>query len=84
MILYEYQCLDCEKITEALRTVDDRNNCPECKCGGETKKIISKSAVHSDFVPYLDENIGSEPTWIKSKQHRKKVMKENGVTDGYS
>lgn len=84
MILYEYQCVDCDKITDALRAIDDRNNCPKCACGGETKKIISKQRVHGDFVPYLDQNIGNEPTWIKSKQHRKEVMKKNGVTDGYA
>lgn len=84
MILYEYKCLKCDKITNKFRDIEDRDNCPQCECGGETKKIISKSKVHGDFMPYLDENIGDEPVWIESKQHRKKVMKENGVTDGYS
>ena len=85
MILYEYKCTLCAKITEALREIEDRNNCPPCeKCAGETKKIISKSTVHSDFTPYIDDNIGTEPTWVESKKHRKELMKKNGVTDAYS
>lgn len=84
MILYEYKCLKCDNIMEALRKIEERDNGPICKCGGETKKIISKQHVHSDFEPYLDENIGSEPTWVKSKQHRKELMKKNGVRDLYS
>ena len=83
MPLYEYQCEDCKEITEEFKKVAECLVCPTCKCGGNTAKIISKANVHPDFEPYLDENIGDEPTWIKSKQHRKQVMKENGVTDGY-
>jgi putative FmdB family regulatory protein len=80
MILYEYRCKVCDEITEAVRDVDDRNNCPTCLCGGETKKIISSYRTHSDLTPYFDENL---QTFIQGKQHRKKVMKEQGVSEHF-
>ena len=82
MILYQYRCQSCNEITEALRSVDDRDRAPKCdECGGLTRKIISLSyRVHPDFEPYYDENL---QTGIKSKQHLKQVMKEQGVSEAY-
>ena len=83
MICYEYRCQneDCKEITEAHRSVEDRDNAPECsQCGNFTRKIISIQRVHPDFEPYYDDNL---ETGIQSKQHRKKVMKEKGVSEAY-
>ena len=79
-MLYEYRCHSCEEITECVRSIADRNNAPTCECGGTTRKIISIQRVHPDFEPYYDENL---QTGIKSKQHRKRVMKEQGVSEAY-
>ena len=78
MPIYEYRCDLCGEVTDAYRSVADRDQAPECLCGGKTQKIISRSRVHGDFAPYYDENL---ETHIKSKQHRKKVMKEQGVSE---
>jgi putative FmdB family regulatory protein len=84
MPLYEYRCRTepCGELTEAIRSVADREDCPSCShCGGNTRKIISfTQAVHPDFAPYYDDNL---ETHIKSKQHRKKVMKEKGLVEAY-
>ena len=81
MILYEYRCRECSEVTEALREVNNRNDAPTCKhCNGRTKKIISSQNVHSDFDPYYDDNLES---YVKSKQHRKKLMREKGVSEAY-
>ena len=81
MILYEYRCLLCKEITEALRDIDDRNTCPHCdQCGSSTKKIISGYKVHSDLTPYYDPNL---ETYIQGKQHRQQVMKQQGVEENY-
>jgi len=78
-MIYTYRCLDCKEITEATRSVADRNNLPECEhCGGVTKKIIAPYTVHPDFEPYYDDNL---ETYVQSKQHRKKVMKERDVVE---
>lgn len=79
-MIYEYQCKDCHETTEAWRCVDDRDDCPKCECGGETEKIISGYRVHGDFDPYYDDNL---QTFVRSKQHRQQVMKEQGVFEHY-
>ena len=80
MILYQYRCQSCKEITEALRSIEKRDDAPECSCGGQTRKIISVQRVHSDLAPYYDDNL---ETHIQSKQHRKKVMQERGVSEAY-
>lgn len=44
MPIYEYQCDDCERVTEALQKVDDPplGECPHC--GGALRKLISAPA----------------------------------------
>ena len=83
-MLYEYRCQnkDCTELTEAYRSVENRNDAPECShCGAWTRKIISVNyRVHADFEEYYDDNL---ETGIKSKQHREQVMKEKGVTEAY-
>ncbi len=79
-MIYQYRCLICKEITDAVRSVADRDNCPDCDCGGETKKIISSYKVYSDMAPYYDENLQCH---IRGKQHRQKVMKEQGVSENY-
>lgn len=67
-------------MTDAHRKVVDRNDCPPCKCGGETDKIISGFRVIGDLDPYYDDNL---QTHIQSRQHRQKVMAEQGVSEAY-
>jgi len=81
MPIYEYACRKCGEITEKYRLVKDRDEAPECEiCGGMTRKILSISRPHSDLDPYYDDNLESH---IKSKQHRKQVMKEKGVSEKF-
>lgn len=79
-MLYQYRCLICKDITEAVRSVADRDDCPSCECGGKTRKIISLYTVHSDMKPYYDPNLECH---IRGKQHRQQVMKEQGVSEHY-
>ena len=77
---YQYRCMTCKEITEAVRSVADRNDSPTCACGGETRKIISLYSAHSDLTPYYDDTL---ETYITGKQHRQRVMKEQGVSENY-
>jgi len=81
MPVYEARCQTCSELTEYIRCVADRDNVPECKhCGKDTRKIISLSNPHPDFQPYYDDNL---QTGIQSRQHRNKVMKEQGVMESF-
>jgi putative FmdB family regulatory protein len=79
-MLYTYQCKDCGEEQDAHRSVENRMECPPCRCGGSTEKIISAYRVVGDMAPYYDENL---ETYVKGKQHRQKVMREKGVSEKY-
>ena len=80
MPLYSYECVACKVTTDEFRSVAHRNDCPKCECGGETVKIIAAYAAHSDLEPYYDWNLDAP---IKSRQHRREVMKERGVSEKF-
>ena len=42
------------------------------------KLDVTGPAVHTDLEPYFDDNLD---TYVKSRQHRKSVMREQGVED---
>lgn len=81
-MIYECKCETCGRTEDIYRSVEERNNTPEC-CGKPMKRIITGYHVIGDLEPYLDENMTHEPQWVKSKQHRKQLMKEHGVTEKY-
>lgn len=82
MPLYDFQCKECSKVVEKYAKIEEETQ--ECDCGGEMKRLITTSfSAHGDIDPYLDENIGREPVWIKSKKHRRQVMKREGVYESY-
>ncbi len=87
-MLYDVKCDKCGGIQEIVRTVAERDkDLPRC-CGEDMHRIISRQNVHPDFEPYLDDNIAStqdnyQPVWVKSKKHRRQLMKEHGVVEAY-
>lgn len=80
MPLYTYLCPDCKQEMDEFRSIEKRNECPKCECGGQTQKIISHYAAHGDLEPYYDDNLESH---VRSRQHRKELMKEKGVSEKY-
>jgi putative FmdB family regulatory protein len=46
MPIYEYQCQQCSKVTEAMQKFSDAplTQCPKCR--GDLKKLISHSTFH--------------------------------------
>ena len=81
-MIYEYRCKSCSEITEAVRSIADRDLPLDCeKCGARTRKIITtRYSVQSDLAPYYDDNL---QTHISSHKQRRKVMKEQGVSEYY-
>jgi putative FmdB family regulatory protein len=61
MPTYEYECLNCGKITEKVFKVVDCQNTVKCGiCGVLAKKIISKSAIQCDSA--------NDVSWLKSAE----------------
>lgn len=77
MPTYAYRCSVCSFECDDYRKVDDRHNGPE-HCGQKMALDVTGPAVHTDLEPYFDDNLG---TYIKSRQHRKAVMREQDVYD---
>lgn len=78
---YSYECVTCGESKDEYRRVDERNNAPDCNlCGTAMIKTISMYAVVPDLEPYYDEHL---QTAIRSKQHRKRVMSEQGVSERF-
>lgn len=80
-MIYDYACIACDKHTEAVRSVNERNNTPPCEhCGGVTRKVISLSRPIPDMAPYFDDNLQS---YVTSRQHRKELMRQQGVYEKF-
>lgn len=79
MPLYSYQCQSCNEIRDEFRSVAERDNAPAC-CGEPMRKLIGGYRVVPDLEPYYDENLEK---YIKSKRHRKQVMREQEVCESY-
>lgn len=81
MPLYSYTCDACGASKDEFRKIDERNKAPDCDlCKLKMKKIISGYSVVNDVEPYYDDNLQS---YVKSKQHRKALMKEQGVAERF-
>lgn len=69
----------CESCEEWTWTEAEQNTCS--KCDGPIYKFdelgsLAKSfMVNPDWKPYLSENMGHEPVWIKSKAHWKEEVR---------
>lgn len=81
MPLYDLTC-DCgHNEQDALCGV---NEYPPCiKCGQPLKRVLGRYSVIGDLEPYIDENLGEEPVLVKSKKHRRELMKRAGVYEKY-
>jgi putative FmdB family regulatory protein len=81
MPIYDYKCAACGDIKERYAKVSQTAlPCPSC--GAETQRLLTtRYSVHADLEPYWDPHIGREPVYIKSKQHRREVMKREGTSE---
>lgn len=80
MPLYDYHCATCDRRAEEFRSVSNRNDAPTCKCGQLMRKVLSVSKPIGDVEPYYDDNLEAG---VKSKQHRRELMRERGVYEKF-
>jgi len=45
----------------------------------EKRDLGPKIHVIRDIEPYLDENMGHEPVYVKSRRHKMRLLKERGL-----
>jgi hypothetical protein len=83
MPVYPFECL-CGESREVWRKIKQRDDAEWCRCGVAMRRTIARPNVNPDYEPYLDEHLtpmfSSAPgTWVKSRSHRKELMKNRGV-----
>lgn len=82
MPIYPYRCDDCSyhfEIPKPLANIEDKERCQSCG-SSKTKRTIGLSAIEASSAaqPYYNPGLGCV---IKSKSHKKQVMKELGVEE---
>lgn len=82
MPVYSYKCKKCGVLADKINTIDNRKQGPEC-CGEIMTQYYGNYHVVPDFEPYIDYNLSEKPVYVKSKQHRKQIMKERGISEKY-
>lgn len=80
MPFYAFSCETCGAVRDLYRSVAERNDPVTCECGASMHRTIIGHNVIGDLEPYYDENLD---THIKSRQHRKEVMREQGVYEKF-
>ena len=80
MPLYDYKCKKCNKKFEDFKMVSEMKTsiCPEC--GGEAENVFTPCRFNfSIFHDYVDYHITDAPVHVKSREHKKQLLKENGL-----
>ena len=77
---YDFSCEACGKREELFMKIAEYKK-PEC-CGQPMKQILNYHVV-GDLEPYFDENLSEQPVYVRSKKHRKQLMREAGVTEKF-
>ncbi len=72
MPIYEYECLNCGQIHEALRKFSDKplSKCP--RCGGILKKLISNTSFILKGTGWYKTDYASKPFGSADKPNAKK------------
>lgn len=84
MPIYEFECENCGAREEIISSIEDKPEiigCKECYCNANS--IISFTANRKEWNPYIDDNLGDEPVLVKSREHRRELMKKAGLRDQY-
>lgn len=81
MPLYDFSCDNCGLVKDVFaKMVEMEKPCP--KCGEDMTRLFSPSRnIITDLQPYLDENIGHSPVYVKSKRHKKDLLKRANLVE---
>lgn len=79
MPLYDWDCPTCGKVENvAAGMLERKKTCPVC-ASLMTRRFSFNVNISPDYEPYMDENLGPEPILVKSRQHRRELMRERGL-----
>lgn len=76
MPLYQTKCNSCSREDTIFRKIAERDNLPQCSCGGSLFRVIVAPALKPDLEPYQSPNGGH---WIYSRAQQKEDLKKSGA-----
>jgi len=84
MPIYEFMCWECDKITEALRSIPERDDPPACACGIRTERIVSAPNIDiwqaDRAFPNLSET-GDGAMKFRTREDYEVHLKENHIQE---
>jgi len=88
-MLYEFKCLQCaetQNLSVPITEYRHDTHAPSCSAHGKMNQIfnnlgLSEAHRNKGVFPYTDENLGANPIVVESQQHRRRLMKEQGLHD---
>lgn len=79
MPIYSTLCAACGERSTVFRRVAERDQLPECGCGGALRRVLDKPYVQPDIAPY--ESPITPGVMINSRTQRKEEMVRHGKMD---
>jgi putative FmdB family regulatory protein len=80
--IYDYLCPFCGERKDIWAKMDEKLKLCEI-CESIMERLMSPSNIICDIEPYLDPHMASqtkpEPVLVKSRQHKKQLLKERGL-----
>ena len=74
MPLYDFECPSCgRKDFDIIAKAEEHTR--DCRCGAEQNRLLPTWSINPDVEPYLDENLGHEPVYVKSRRHLREELK---------
>lgn len=84
MPLYSYRCLECSKVVDAVRAVDERHDCPKCnRCYGTTEKILTPTmvSVFNTYQTIAQDKETGKRVKIGSRAEHQAFLRRNGYEE---
>lgn len=84
---YDFRCHHCQRETTVAVPIADYNYGEHAPlCHGRMKQLytnlgLAESSRNKGLFPYTDNNLGPVPIQVQSQQHRRQLMKSQGLHD---
>ena len=83
MPIYEYECNNCGVHTTIMSSYDNfvpNHSCKKCR-DGTLKNRICAPTLRLDIEPFVTEHITGNPVEVRSRRHKKHLLRENGLNE---
>ena len=75
MPLYATLCETCNRRQDLFRTIAERDDLPQCGCGGKLTRILTAPAITADIEPYISPATGK---LISSRVEQREDLARSG------